>query len=69
MRGIRRREFISLLGGTAFAWPLAEHGQQAGKVIRIGFIGASLRDRGFYFAGTFETSSLAICVSEKPCAT
>ena len=39
---MKRREFISLLGGAAVAWPLATHGQQAGKVIRIDFIGASL---------------------------
>src|SRR5262245_13872323 len=39
MPDVRRRELIALLGGGAAAWPLTAHGQQAGKVIRIGFIG------------------------------
>jgi putative tryptophan/tyrosine transport system substrate-binding protein len=42
---MRRREFITLVGGAAVAWPLAATAQQAGRLYRIGVLETTSADQ------------------------
>ena len=68
---MRRREFITLFGSAAAAWPLVARAQQPGKVLRVGLVGAvsptpemlgAFRD-GLQQRGYIEGKNLSIDVS------
>jgi hypothetical protein len=42
---MKRREFITLLGGAMVAWPLGVQAQPAAKVRRVGFLARTSAER------------------------
>jgi putative ABC transport system substrate-binding protein len=52
---MRRREFITLFGGTAATWPLAARAQQpTRRVYRVGYLSISFRERTIRYTEAFE---------------
>jgi ABC-type uncharacterized transport system substrate-binding protein len=52
---MRRRDFITLIGGAGATWPFAARAQPSGKIVRIGYLGVVSATEGTRGADAFET--------------
>jgi putative ABC transport system substrate-binding protein len=50
---MQRREFITLLGGAAAAWPLAAGAQTSPKIAQVGFIAGASAGTTEHMVGAF----------------
>src|SRR5437016_12990965 len=50
---MRRRDFITLMGGTAATWPLRVRAQQPAKLPMIGFLGTSSPSAWSHYVAAF----------------
>ena len=65
---MRRREFITLLGGAAFAWPLAARAQQPERMPRVGVLLNATADNPYFqtWVGAISAGIAAIGLEHWP---